>query len=422
MKKLFIFLLFLFLGGMLTCKAGAEAPSNENPSLHNPSLHVFIHVCTINHWRGVLDRQLRVIKASGLYDRCESISLGILGDGDISPFIEKYPKLTVLFQNPDTSLYERPTLLCLHQVCVSNPNALVLYLHTKGVSKKDLNEIANINDWSRYMEYFAIERWKDCVKALKEHDACGVNWFNDPPHFSGNFWWATARYISTLPAFIESRYIAPELWIGKNAPKIKCFHHSHVLHYKERYPDLNYRDLDKQYVLAVTPGGLLGNQIKNYWNKVKNSDLRHKFIMKNPPHCKLTRNFTSNLTKVEFKQVLLNVLDEMKRRHIPTKIRAVNLVQGNPNQEMDYIELLSPFLMPFTQEFAKRQNLPIAVINGKNQPFRITLRKQTFKIKNKCIRIHRLQNNIRLQAPAKWSICIFKLNDEQLDLITSCTL
>lgn len=249
MRKLFIFLLLLFLGGTQNCNAEEEEPSSEKHSLH-----VFIHVCTINHWQSVLERQLGSIKASGLYEQCDSISVGVLGVGNIKPFMEKYPKLKLLFQTSDTTLYERPTLLCLHELCQSHPDALVLYLHTKGVSRVKDQMIVCINDWSRYMEYYAIERWQDCVEALKENDACGVNWRDYPSwHFSGNFWWASAKYISTLPNFIDTDYLDPEMWIGLNFPKVKCFQESNTNHYKDRFPLWKYKYRDKQYFLVLTP-------------------------------------------------------------------------------------------------------------------------------------------------------------------------
>jgi hypothetical protein len=92
------------------------------------------------------------------------------------------------------------------------------------------------------MEYFAIDHWRDCVKALQDHDACGVNWRTTPsPHFSGNFWWAKASYVANLPHAIGTGYVDPEMWIGINAPKVKCFHESNIEHYFAPYPESKYK-------------------------------------------------------------------------------------------------------------------------------------------------------------------------------------
>lgn len=204
----------------------------------NPNIQVFIHACTITHWKDVLSRQLKRIKDSGLYDAAQAIYLGILGNEDVSSFTVAYPKVHVVFQNPDISLYERPTLLALHGMCCEDPsNNIALYLHTKGVTRMG----STVTDWTMMMEYFLIDRWQDCVAALTNYDVCGVNWQLGPaPHFSGNFWWATGAYLSTLPHEIKSSYLDPEMWLCQNKPNYKCFHSSNVEHYCESYPPSRY--------------------------------------------------------------------------------------------------------------------------------------------------------------------------------------
>lgn len=246
----FLPLYLIFLSFSLTThvlNANQEALNDANETsvriddFNHPKLRVFIHVCTIGHWQQVLERQLNRIKASGLYDVCDSISLGVLGLGDLRPVTDVFPKATVLFQEPNTSFYERPTLLKLHECCVLNPeDTLVLYLHSKGVTHSG-DRLANVTDWCMLMEYFLIERWQDCVVALQDHDVCGVNWRTNPvPHFSGNFWWATAKYISRLPGDIGQDYFAPEFWIGLQLPKVRNFHESHIIHYHAPYPESKY--------------------------------------------------------------------------------------------------------------------------------------------------------------------------------------
>lgn len=204
----------------------------------DPEIHVFIHVCTKAHWQKVLNRQLKRMLTSGLYDACTSIMLGVLGEGDLKLIKETYPKVNVLFQDPDTSKYERPTLLSLHEKCLSNPEkAHVLYLHTKGISRIS----HTVTEWTKLLEYFVIDRWKDCTQALKTNDVCGVNWQLGPqPHFSGNFWWATSAYVAHLPHYIGPNYLDPEMWLCQNFPHFKCLHYSNVDHYYTSYPESRY--------------------------------------------------------------------------------------------------------------------------------------------------------------------------------------
>jgi hypothetical protein len=93
------------------------------------------------------------------------------------------------------------------------------------------------------MGYFVVERWRDCLEALTDHDACGVNWHLEPaPHFSGNFWWAAPRYVAGLPANLGAGHFEPEAWIGSNQPRVRCFRESGVDHYVEAYPARMYRE------------------------------------------------------------------------------------------------------------------------------------------------------------------------------------
>ena len=224
--------------GLVILKRAEKLPMNKKPKIN-----VFIHACTITHWQNVLGRQLSRIKASGLYDASDTIYLGVLGMGDLTPFKEAYPKLKILFQKPEMALYERPTLFCLHDLCRENPtDSLILYLHTKGVTRLG----SSVTEWTKMMEYFLIDRWQDCAVALQDFDVCGVNWQLGPaPHFSGNFWWATSAYVSTLPHYIKEAYLDPEMWIGQNTPNYKCLHYSNVDHYHEAYPESKYVDKKK---------------------------------------------------------------------------------------------------------------------------------------------------------------------------------
>ena len=131
---------------------------------------------------------------------------------------------------------EFDTLEELSKFCKENESAKVLYIHTKGVTTPN-NPC--ISDWRKYMSYFLIEKYDDCLNALKTVDACGVDWQEHPePHFSGNFWWANASYINKLPSIetisnpanrptLTLRHQA-EFWIGMNDPKIVSLHQSGI--------------------------------------------------------------------------------------------------------------------------------------------------------------------------------------------------
>jgi len=81
-----------------------------------------------------------------------------------------------------------------------------------------------------------------CQIDLDLYDTTGVNLSQEVAwHYSGNFWWANAGYISTLDECSREPYLAPEMWVCSKTEKMGCIFYSHINHYLERYPDNLYR-------------------------------------------------------------------------------------------------------------------------------------------------------------------------------------
>ena len=123
----------------------------------------------------------------------------------------------------------KETLVALKNFAYENPDYKILYFHMKGTSKETL--VAN--SWRLMLEYFVIDRWKECVEHLDEYDCVGqtfkplgptiwndgsVTTNDDMGCYSGNFWWANASYIQTLDhSYLDSNYrFDREFWIGTN--------------------------------------------------------------------------------------------------------------------------------------------------------------------------------------------------------------
>ncbi len=134
---------------------------------------VFYHCAVMGAWEAVNEEIMTSMKASGLLDHAE------------------------LTRNvcSDVSLFEFPTIDMLRDYAKDN-DGVVLYLHTKGVSRTG----PSIDDWRAAMLYWMVERWKECVdKLLKGFDVVGYTKCDRPlPHFQGNFWWAKTSYLRTL--------------------------------------------------------------------------------------------------------------------------------------------------------------------------------------------------------------------------------
>jgi len=208
----------------------------------------------------MMEEQFRLLMKSRLFKACNKLYIGIVdcpnklpadGKNRVREFWGAFPEVVFYPENKE----EASTLKWIRDYSIKNPEDYVLYFHMKGISKQN----RNTEDWRRYMEYFVIEKWEDCVAKLDEgYDCCGVMWNTDTPigihpHFSGNFWWAKTSYINTLDhTFLDAEFRWDrEFWIGTNPnAKVFEFHNSrmndkipleaHIGHYDRPYPRNKY--------------------------------------------------------------------------------------------------------------------------------------------------------------------------------------
>lgn len=117
--------------------------------------------------------------------------------------------------------FEQVTLRALHEWAKSQaPDAVILYAHTKGAAFSAGDERAR--RWRHAMVHETVMTWEAAEHYLGHYDVVGAGWQEAPNcHFFGNFWWATAGYLATLPPVKnENRYQA-ETWLGSGNPRVK---------------------------------------------------------------------------------------------------------------------------------------------------------------------------------------------------------
>jgi hypothetical protein len=147
---------------------------------------------------------------------------------------------------------EADTLSDLHKFAKENPEYKILYIHTKTSSARPEQACwDNVNHWLDYIEFFNVYQWESCVDLLDSHDCVGTEWFTETefPHYSGNFWWANADYITKLdPEFLHIRCEIhrqrSEFWIGTQNPVYYNFYSSN----KNKYFDAV---LPEEYIHTV---------------------------------------------------------------------------------------------------------------------------------------------------------------------------
>lgn len=216
--------------------------------MDEPRLFLFWHVATINNWQDIVAEQAGKMLLSGLLPNLCAAYVGVVG-----PVRPKLPgQFSVMYYSEDRLEYEIPTIRMMDEIVrgkTCRPQDKVLYLHSKGAGREDLESQVNVSFWRRYMEEFVVWRWRDCVLALDGCDACGVdmNW-NPWPHFAGNFWWAKAGFLRTLPDPITlspSDPVRCELRIGESSREMSLheLHNSGRNLYLEKYLARDYRDV-----------------------------------------------------------------------------------------------------------------------------------------------------------------------------------
>jgi hypothetical protein len=179
----------------------------------------------------ILLNKFKKLKASGLYEKTNKIYLPLFGDDfdSHSEFLNElkdvYPKIEYSLITNQEFKNEPDTLnFMLKKAKEYSTNTPMLYLHTKGLSYTHPIIKRNVEAWVRYLDLFVINKWEECVKALEENDAAGGLYvYQDPKHFSGNFWWANSDYLKTLPRLNShniNQYNRGEFWILSNTDKV----------------------------------------------------------------------------------------------------------------------------------------------------------------------------------------------------------
>ena len=237
-------------------------------------LFIFWHIyCTHDikqHSDIIVRRQWKRMIKYSLIDKVEKIFICKVGDAPIGlQDLYTQPKVEII--ECGTSGHEYETTSRLRKWAIELPDktdVYVLYIHNRG-STRTLNQITN--EWTQCMEHHLISRHNECISQLESNKltvGCALqqHFFErgkQPSqienmmfvkngrqqkhgvwHYSGNFWWAKASYIATLPEPHKiCRFRAGEDWIIDSIKEYDISNHFCILpapkgfdHYKIRVP------------------------------------------------------------------------------------------------------------------------------------------------------------------------------------------
>jgi hypothetical protein len=114
---------------------------------------IFYHTFQSGMSAFVYQQQMHRLYCSGLIDAADYIHIGVNGDQELF----NVPEKSKVFYNTNWK-EETETLIALKNFAYENPDYKILYFHMKGASKETL--VAN--SWRLMMEYFVIDKWKEC--------------------------------------------------------------------------------------------------------------------------------------------------------------------------------------------------------------------------------------------------------------------
>jgi len=195
----------------------------------------------------IITNQMAHLAGYGLYEAASEIIVGVNGGEECRQVASQIlpQKATVKFHGLE-SKSETPTVVLLERRVRQEPDAYFFYFHSKGVTHTDPVYVEFVSRWRGCMMLNLVDYWQKCVAALDEgYDSAGCHWMtNMPPPsdmdsiWGGNFWWATGKFLSTLPPIMERPLIkehgvmAPiaryesERWMGTGPrlPKVMDYH------------------------------------------------------------------------------------------------------------------------------------------------------------------------------------------------------
>lgn len=194
--------------------------------------------------------QMGLLLRTGLLDSATEMFVGVNGteEGSKNYVRVLIPKKAQIKYHGYACRNECKSILMIEELVKTRPHAYVLYLHAKGSTSKPEERALNDN-WRGCMMRNLVENWRQCVKDLDGgYDVVGCHYMSGdqtPPGqsiFAGNFWYAKASYLRTLPSImerdriklsgidsLESRYESEVyLFNGQQKPKVRDYHHAWI--------------------------------------------------------------------------------------------------------------------------------------------------------------------------------------------------
>ena len=160
-------------------------------------VHIYYHVYIIDGVESIIDEQLNLIKTHFDFPYILNVGISIANSNQSTTHIlQKFKNIRDV-----RAMGNEFTTLELIEKDKENfgDSDYILYIHTKGASKQDSE---NVMSWRHLMNYFNIEKVKNVFKLFEKSDynTYGVLLGNAGKWkiYSGNFWWMKGYYAKTI--------------------------------------------------------------------------------------------------------------------------------------------------------------------------------------------------------------------------------
>lgn len=160
-------------------------------------VHIYYHIYAIDGVESIIDEQLNLIKKHFDFPYTLNVGISIAKENQS---ISHILKMVYNVRDIRAMGNEFTTLDLIEEDKKKfDDSDYILYIHTKGASKQNLE---NVISWRHLMNYFNIEKVKNIFKLFDKTDynTYGVllgtagKW----KIYSGNFWWMKGDYIKTI--------------------------------------------------------------------------------------------------------------------------------------------------------------------------------------------------------------------------------
>lgn len=176
-----------------------------------------------DHAAEIFRSHVACLTQGGLLDECAELFIGCNHQDEALARSIAPPKATFVL-HPDDARSELPTLASLRASLPEFPDAYFAYSHLKCASRTDVLCFA----WRGCMTRKLLIDWHSPVHQLNlGAESVGCHWMTPErwptlvrsPYWGGNFFWARASFLATLPALPDRAscredFYAAENWIG----------------------------------------------------------------------------------------------------------------------------------------------------------------------------------------------------------------